>query len=45
MDCNIFHFFFRYGVTFKEVSGKSEKVTKEISALGGEEDNLISNIS
>ena len=45
MDCNIFHLFFRYGITFKEVSGKSEKVTKEMTALGGEEDNLISNIS
>ena len=45
MDFNIFHIFFKYGITFKEVSGKSEKVTKEMTALGGEEDNLTSNIS
>jgi len=24
--------FYRYGITFKEVSGESEKVTKEITA-------------
>ena len=27
-----FHLFFRYGITFKEVSGESEKVTKEVTA-------------
>ena len=32
MDCNISHLFFRHGVTFKEVSGESEKVTKEVTA-------------
>ena len=30
MNYNIFHLFFRHGITFKEVSGKSEKVTKEM---------------
>ena len=32
MDYNIFHLFFRYDITFKEVSGESEKVTKEMTA-------------
>ena len=32
MDYNIFHLFFRHGITFKEVSGESEKVTKEMAA-------------
>ena len=32
MDYNIFHLFFKHGKTFKEVSGKSEKVTKEMTA-------------
>ena len=32
MDYNIFHLFFRYGITFREVSGESEKVTKEMTA-------------
>ena len=31
MDYNIFHLFFRHGITFKEVSGASEKVTKEMT--------------
>ena len=29
----IFHIFFRHSITFKEVSGESEKVTKEMTAL------------
>ena len=32
MDYNIFHLFFRHDITFKEVSGESEKVTKEMAA-------------
>ena len=32
MNYNIFHLFFRHGITFKEVSGYSEKVTKEMTA-------------
>ena len=32
MDYNIFHLFFRHGITFKEVSGESENVTKEMTA-------------
>ena len=32
MDYNIFHFFFRQDITFKEVSGESEKFTKEMAA-------------
>ena len=32
MDYNIFHFFFRHSITFKEVSGESGKVTKEMAA-------------
>ena len=32
MDYNIFHLFFRHGITFKEVSGESEKVTKKMTA-------------
>ena len=32
MDYNIFYLFFRHGITFKEVSGKSEKVTREMTA-------------
>ena len=32
MDYNIFHLFFRHGMTFQEVSGESEKVTKEMTA-------------
>ena len=32
MDYNIFHLFFRHGITFKEVSGESEKVSKEMTA-------------
>ena len=32
MDYNIFHLFFRHGITFKEVSGESEKITKEMTA-------------
>ena len=31
MDYKIFHLFFRYGITFKEVSAESGKVTKEIT--------------
>ena len=30
MDYNIFYLSFTHGITFKEVSGESEKVTKEI---------------
>ena len=32
MDYKIFHLFFRHGITFKEVSAESEKVTKEMTA-------------
>ena len=32
MDCNIFHLFVRHGITFKEVSGESENVAKEMTA-------------
>ena len=32
MDYNIFGLFFRHGITFKEVSGELEKVTKEMNA-------------
>ena len=32
MDYNIFHLFFRHYITFKEVSGESENVTKELTA-------------
>ena len=32
MDYNIFHPFFRHGITFKDVSGESEKVAKEMTA-------------
>ena len=32
MDYKILHLFFRHGITFKEVSGESEKVTKEMAA-------------
>ena len=32
MDYNSFHLFFKHGKTFKEVSGESEKVTKEMTA-------------
>ena len=32
MDYNIFHLSFRHGITFKEVSGESENVTKEMNA-------------
>ena len=32
MDYNIFHLFFKHTKTFKEVSGESEKVTKEMTA-------------
>ena len=32
MDYNIFHLFFRHDITFKEVSGESEKFTKEKTA-------------
>ena len=32
MDYNIFHLSFRHDITFKEISGKSEKVTKEMTA-------------
>ena len=39
MDYNIFHLFFRHGITFKEVSGESEKVTREMTAPW-EETNL-----
>ena len=31
MDYNIFHLFFKHDKTFKEVSGESEKVTKEMT--------------
>ena len=31
MDYNIFHLFFRHGITFKGVSGESENVTKEMT--------------
>ena len=37
---NIFHLFFRHGITFKEVSGESEKVTKEMTAPWEETDLL-----
>ena len=33
MDYNIFRLFFRHGITLKEISGESEKVTKEMTAL------------
>ena len=33
MNYNIFHLFFRHGITFKEVPGESEKVTKNMTAL------------
>ena len=32
MDYNIFHLFFKHSINFKEVSGESEKVTKETTA-------------
>ena len=32
MDYNIFHLFFRHGITFKVVSRESEMVTKEMTA-------------
>ena len=32
MDYNIFNLFFRHNITFKEVSEKSEKITKELTA-------------
>ena len=32
MDYKIFHLFFRHGITFKDVSGESEKVAKEMTA-------------
>ena len=32
MDYNIFHLFFQHDKTFKEVSGESEKVTREMTA-------------
>ena len=32
MDYNIFHLFFRHGITFKEVFGESERVSKEMNA-------------
>ena len=32
MDYNIFYLFFRHDITFKEVSGESEKVTNEMTA-------------
>ena len=32
MDYSIFHIFFRYGITFKEVLGESGKVNKEMTA-------------
>ena len=32
MDYNIFHYLFRHGITFKELSGDSEKVAKKITA-------------
>ena len=32
MDCNIFHLFFRHGITLKEVSGEPENVAKEMTA-------------
>ena len=32
MDYNIFHLFFRHAITFKEVSGESETVNKEMTA-------------
>ena len=32
MDYNIFHLFFRHDITFKGVSGESEKVIKEMTA-------------
>ena len=32
MDYNIFYLFFRHGITFKEVFGASEQVTKEMTA-------------
>ena len=32
MDYNIFHIFFGHGITFKLVSGESEKVNKEMIA-------------
>ena len=39
MDYNIFHLFFRHGITCKEVSGESEKVIKELTSPW-EETNL-----
>ena len=38
MDYNIFHLSFRHGITFKEFSGESEKVTEDDCTMGG--DNL-----
>ena len=32
MDNKFFYFFLRHNITFKEVSRKSEKVTKEMTA-------------
>ena len=32
MDYKIFHLFFRHAITFKDVSGESEKVAKEMTA-------------
>ena len=36
MDYNILHLFFRHGITFKEVSGESGNVTKEMAAPSDE---------
>ena len=32
MDYKIFHLFFRHAITFKDVSGESEKVAKDMTA-------------
>ena len=32
MVYNIFHLFFGHGITSKEMSGESEKITKELTA-------------
>ena len=32
MDYNIFHLFFRHKMSFKDVSGESEKIAKEMTA-------------
>ena len=44
MNYIISHLFFRHGITVKEVSGESEKVTKEMT-VPWEDKNLTNNIT